>query len=120
VNANRARLGGLLFVGLLVALLLGGVASNFASAAPDGLDAVLRTGCRFDSDGRAIGGSCLAQHEQANQSRGSPLAGYGVRGIDNPFVATGLAGIGGVLVTFGVGCVVFRLARRRSGIGATT
>ena len=113
MTANRARLGALLFVGLLIALLLAGVASNFATAAPDGLDTVVRAGCAFDSGGRATGGSCLAQHEQANQSRDSPLAGYGVRGIDNPSVATGLAGVIGVLVTFGVGGVVFRLARRR-------
>ena len=43
----------------------------------------------------------------------SPLAGYGIRGVDNPYLSTGLAGVAGVLLTFGIGAGGFWLARRR-------
>ncbi|GAA3338233.1 PDGLE domain-containing protein [Amorphoplanes nipponensis] len=108
------RLGWFLAGGLLVALLLAGVVSNFASGSPDGLDATARQGCTFDSHGEITGGDCMARREQDHQLADGPLAGYGIRGIDNPYLSTGLAGVLGVLVTFAVGGGVFWLARRRS------
>lgn len=102
-----------LLTGLLVALLLAGVASSFASSQPDGLDAAARTGCTFDAQGHITGGDCLARREAGNQTEDSPLAGYGIRGLDGP-LSTGLAGVLGVLVTLGLGYGVVRLARRRS------
>jgi cobalt/nickel transport protein len=101
-----------LLTGLLVALLLAGVVSSFASSAPDGLDAAARKGCTFDAQGNITGGDCLARRETGNQTADSPLAGYGIRGLDGP-VSTGVAGAIGVLLTFGVGYGVFRLVRRR-------
>jgi cobalt/nickel transport protein len=41
------------------------------------------------------------------------LADYGIRGLGEGPLSTGLAGVIGVLVTFGVGYAVFWLARRR-------
>jgi len=108
------RLGWFLAGGLLVALLLAGVVSNFASGSPDGLDATAREGCTFDSHGEITGGTCMLQQEQAHQLADSPLADYGIRGIDNPYLSTGLAGVLGVLVTFAIGGGVFWLVRRRS------
>jgi cobalt/nickel transport protein len=108
------RLGWFLAGGLLVALLLAGVVSNFASSSPDGLDATARQGCTFDDHGTITGGSCMLQREQAHQAGDSPLAGYGIRGIDNPYLSTGLAGALGVLITFGIGGGVFWLVRRRT------
>jgi len=108
------RLGWFLAGGLLVALLLAGVVSNFASSSPDGLDATAREGCTFDSHGEITGGTCMLQREQDHQLADSPLAGYGIRGIDNPYLSTGLAGALGVLVTFAIGGGVFWLVRRRS------
>jgi cobalt/nickel transport protein len=102
-----------LLAGLLVALLLAGVVSSFASAAPDGLDSVALRGCTVDADGTITGGTCIAQREAENQTAGSPLADYGLRGIDNPYLSTGLAGVLGVLATFGLGGALFWLARRR-------
>ena len=99
--------------GLLVTLLLAGVVSNFASASPDGLDSTARQGCTFDAEGEITGGTCMAQREQEHQIAGSPLADYGIRGIDNPYLATGLSGVLGVLVTFAVGGSFFWLMRRR-------
>jgi cobalt/nickel transport protein len=115
---NR-RLGWFLAGGLLVALLLAGVVSNFASSSPDGLDATARQGCTFDSAGHITGGTCMAQKEQAHQVQDSPLAGYGIKGITNPYLSTGLAGIAGVLITFGVGFGLFWLLRRRQPVAQT-
>ncbi|MEV6349327.1 PDGLE domain-containing protein [Actinoplanes sp. NPDC051851] len=99
--------------GLLVALLLAGVVSNFASGSPDGLDATARDGCAVDDAGEITGGTCMAQKEQAHQMADSPLADYGVKGIDNPYLSTGLSGVLGVLITFGIGAGGFWLVRRR-------
>ena len=107
------RFGWFLTGGLLVALLLAGVVSNFASGSPDGLDATARQGCTFDAGGEITGGTCMAQQEQDHQLADSPLADYGIRGIDNPYLSTGLAGVAGVLITFGIGAGGFWLVRRR-------
>ncbi|MEU6020640.1 PDGLE domain-containing protein [Micromonospora sp. NPDC047134] len=106
------RLWGFLVGGLLVALLLAGVVSNFASPHPDGLDSSLREGCTFDAEGEITGGSCPAQQEKDHEI-GGPLADYGIAGIDNDFLSTGLSGVLGVLLTFAVAGGVFWLARRR-------
>jgi cobalt/nickel transport protein len=102
-----------LLIGLFVALVLAGVVSSFASGAPDGLDSVAREGCTFDSSGGITGGDCIARREAENQTADSPLADYGIRGIGNGYLSTGLAGVTGVLVTLGLGYGLFWLARRR-------
>jgi hypothetical protein len=91
------------FVGaaLLVALGLGLLVSPFASSSPDGLERVAEEeGFDDRAEDHALGDS--------------PVAGYGVRGIDDR-VGTGLSGGAGILATFGVGLVVFAVvgARRR-------
>ncbi|MFG3708538.1 PDGLE domain-containing protein [Micromonospora sp. NPDC047670] len=108
----RRRSWGFLVGGLLVALLLAGVVSNFASSHPDGLDSSLREGCTFDADDNITGGSCPAQREKEHEI-GGPLADYGVAGVDNDFLSTGLSGVLGVLLTFAVAGGVFWLVRRR-------
>jgi cobalt/nickel transport protein len=112
------RLGWFLGAGLLVALILAGVVSNFASASPDGLDATARRGCTFDSAGHITGGTCMAQRERGHQFGDSPLAGYGIRGVHNRYLSTGVAGAAGVLLTFGLGAGMFWLVRRRDRAGA--
>ncbi|KUL33371.1 PDGLE domain-containing protein [Actinoplanes awajinensis] len=107
------KLGWFLAGGLLVALLLAGVVSNFASGSPDGLDATAREGCTFGADGEITGGTCMLQREEGHQMADSPLADYGIKGIDNPYLSTGLAGAAGVLITFGLGAGGFWLVRRR-------
>ncbi|MEU6073425.1 PDGLE domain-containing protein [Micromonospora sp. NPDC047074] len=108
----RKRPWGFVVGGLLVALFLAGVVSSFASSHPDGLDSSLREGCTFDADDNITGGSCPAQREKEHEI-GGPLADYGVAGIDNDLLSTGLSGVLGVLLTFAVAGGAFWLVRRR-------
>jgi cobalt/nickel transport protein len=110
------RLGWFIAAGLLVAAVLAGVVSNFASSSPDGLDKTALHGCTVDDQGEITGGTCMAQREQAHQTADGPLAGYGIRGIDNKFLSTGLSGILGVAVTFAIGGGIFWLVRRRAPV----
>lgn len=116
-GATRTRLAVFLGLGLLVSLLLAGVVSSFASSQPDGLDSTARAGCTFNSDDEITGGNCLAKSVKAHDSDDSPLANYGIRGIDNGFVSTGLSGVAGVLVVAAVGGGLFWMLRRRSPAG---
>jgi cobalt/nickel transport protein len=108
-NRSWAFLAG----GLLVALLLAGVVSNYASSHPDGLDSSLLKGCTVDADDNIVAGSCPAQRAKGHELGDSPLADYGVRGVENRFLSTGLSGVLGVLVTFAIGVGGFWLLRRR-------
>ncbi|MEU5786908.1 PDGLE domain-containing protein [Micromonospora purpureochromogenes] len=109
----RKRSWGFVAVGLLVALLLAGVVSNYASSHPDGLDSSLLKGCTVDADDNITGGSCPAQQAKDHELADSPLADYGIRGVQNGFLSTGLSGVLGVLLTFALGGGVFWLLRRR-------
>lgn len=88
-----------LATGALVALVVGGVVSLAASAHPDGLEFVAET----------LGFIDAAQDSAAATS---PLADYGVAGLDGALSA-GLAGVIGVLVTVAAGVGLAWLARRR-------
>ncbi|MPZ28106.1 MAG: cobalamin biosynthesis protein CbiM [Micromonosporaceae bacterium] len=103
--------------GLVVSLLLAGVVSSLASSSPDGLEHAAQRGCAVDADGEIVAGSCLAQQEREHDLAGGWFADYGVRGLDNDWLATGLAGVVGVLVTFAVGGGLFWLVRRRRPAG---
>ncbi|MGH3727327.1 MAG: PDGLE domain-containing protein [Micromonosporaceae bacterium] len=110
-TGGRRRLRWFLLAGLLVALLLAGGVSSFASSAPDGLDSVSREGCRYSGE-EPSGGRCVARDGQDHEV-GGPLADYGIAGIENPYLSTALAGVIGVLLVFGLGAGLFWLARRR-------
>jgi cobalt/nickel transport protein len=56
----------------------------------------------------------MAQGEKEHQLADSPFADYGVAGIDNPYLATAIVGVVGVLGTFAVGAGLFWLVRRRT------
>ena len=99
--------------GLLVALLLAGVVSNFASGSPDGLDSASTKGCTLNENDEITGGSCMAQNAKDSETADSPFADYGISGIGNSYLSTGLAGVAGVLITFAVGGGLFWLARGR-------
>jgi cobalt/nickel transport protein len=93
--------GGFILGGLVVALLLAFLVSGFASSAPDGLERVAEDKGFLET---------ARDHAFAD----SPLADYSLRGVDNPRLSTGLAGVIGVLVTFAVGAGLAALVRRRT------
>lgn len=92
--------------GLLLALGLAFFVSPYASSSPDGLEKV--------SIDKGFSGTA-EDHPLAD----SPLADYAVKGVDDEKLSTGLAGIVGVAITFGLGMMVFGALRairaRRSG-----
>ena len=93
-----------LVAGLLVAIGLALVVSGFASSSPDGLEKV-------------AGEKGFLETAQDHLFADSPLADYSVKGVGNERLSTGLAGLIGVLVTFGLGLAVFALLRMRSRSG---
>ncbi|MEH0429527.1 energy-coupling factor ABC transporter permease [Streptomyces stelliscabiei] len=90
----------LLLAGLGTSLLLAGVVSFYASADPDGLEKVAAD--------KGIDAK-VEDHAAAD----SPLADYGVEGLDNARLAGGLAGVIGVGVTVAAGTGIFWAVRRR-------
>ena len=114
---DRRRLA-LFFAGFAVlALLLAGVVSYFASSSPDGLDSATRQGCQVvrTEAGERLDGNCVARQATEHDLGSGPLAGYAVGG-DGRF--TGIAGVVGVLATLAVGFGVFTLLRKRSRSGS--
>jgi cobalt/nickel transport protein len=109
----RKRTLWFVLAGLLVSLVLAGVVSNLASKAPDGLDATTLQGCTTDRDGNITGGDCIARNARDHETKDSPLADYGVRGLGHGWLSTGLSGVAGVLLTFAIGGGLFWLVRRR-------
>lgn len=112
-KSTKVRLAWVIGAGVIVALVLAGVVSNFASGSPDGLDSVLREGCTFDSNDEIVGGTCGAQAATDHDLGDSPLSDYGVKGVDNSFLSTGLSGVVGVLLTLAMGYGLFALLRSR-------
>lgn len=86
--------------GLLVALLLAGVVSFYASASPDGLNRVA-----IDKG--------FAAGEKPHALESSPLSGYSLRGVDNEKLSGGIAGVAGVGVTFLAAAALALVVRRR-------
>jgi len=97
---NKLSTNKFIAAGFLVAALLAGGASYYASSHPDGLEKVAKDIGFID----AAKDSAVA---------GSPLAGYGVSGIDNARVSGGLAGILGIIATGAVGGALFMFIRKK-------
>ena len=76
---------------LAVAVGLATAASPYASSSPDGLEKV------------AAEKAFLERGELHAVQEESPVPDYAVPGIDDPRVATGLAGFVGTVVVFGLG-----------------
>lgn len=89
-------------VGLLVALLVAGVASYYASTHPDGLEYVAEQTGFLDS-------------AEDSAAADGPLADYQARGVEDARLSGGLAGVLGTLVVLGGAGGLFWLVRSRSG-----
>jgi cobalt/nickel transport protein len=87
--------------GLVVSLLVAAVLSFYASSHPDGLEFV------------AEKAGFIVQAEDSAASE-SPLADYGVAGVDDERVSTGLAGVAGSLVVLAVAGGLALALRRRT------
>jgi cobalt/nickel transport protein len=112
VNARSSTRGRRFHLGfLLVALIVAGGLSYFASPHPDGLDSVTLQGCQVtEVDGaERLDGQCIARNARDSATAGSPLAGYSVVGYEG---TVGPAGIIGVLVTLVLAGGLFWLLRR--------
>lgn len=75
----------LVIVGVLVALVLAGVVSFYASSSPDGLNRVA------EDQG-------ISRTQRQHKAAGGPLAGYRAKGVADDRLATGVAGVTGALV----------------------
>jgi cobalt/nickel transport system permease protein len=100
----RSGVWGFAASGLVVAALLVLVVAPLASGEPDGLERV------------AIDQGLIESAEEQAIAE-SPLADYGVGGVEDEATGTRVAGLVGVLVTFGIGAAivgVFVVLRKRS------
>lgn len=92
----------LMIAGVVVALLLAGVASYYASSHPDGLEYVAEQAGFLDT-------------AEENPNADGPFADYATDGVDNARLSGGLAGVVGALTVLvlagGLAFVVRRRAR---------
>ncbi|MGY1808414.1 PDGLE domain-containing protein [Blastococcus sp. SYSU D00669] len=94
------RRTGFWVAGVLLALLIAGVGSYYASSAPDGLEhSAEEAGFAHTAEDSAVAGS--------------PLADYAVSGVDDGRLSGGLAGVIGVAVTLVVAGGLALVVRRR-------
>jgi cobalt/nickel transport protein len=84
----------------VVALILAGVVSFYASSSPDGLN-------------RVAADKGFSSTERTHTSDGSPLAGYESKGVDNPRVSKAVAGITGTAIVLVLAGGLTLLVRRR-------
>jgi cobalt/nickel transport protein len=88
---------------LVVALLLAGVVSYYASSEPDGLNRVAQdTG--------------ISRTEKQHATADGPLAGYSTKDVDNQRLSGGLAGVAGVVVVLVLAGGLALVVRRRKPV----
>jgi hypothetical protein len=89
----------LILVGLALSLVLAGGLSYYASSQPDG----------FEKSAGEIG---FLDTAEDSPLAGSPLAEYGVAGVENERLSGGLAGVIGVASTAAISFGIFYALRR--------
>jgi hypothetical protein len=104
---TRVKLGAFVLGGLAIAALLAFVVSPNASSKPDGLNKVA-----MDRG--------FADQQKDHALDDGPTAGYAVKGVHDDRLSTGLAGLLGVGVTFGLGVGLFVVVRRAGRKDDTT
>ena len=89
-----------LLAGMVISILVAGLLSFYATSHPDGLET-----------GAEEKGFLDTAKDPLNS--GSPLADYGVSGVDNERLSVGLSGILGVAITLVVSLLLFRYLAKR-------
>jgi len=90
-----------IFAVLVAALLVAGVVSYWASAAPDGLE-------------KTSSAAGLMPPENSSPSLPAPLKDYKVAGLSNEFLSNGLAGLAGTLLVLALVFAAGRLLARKT------
>jgi cobalt/nickel transport protein len=96
----RTRTRTFLLIGVLVALLIAGVGSYYASSSPDGLE----------STAAAQG---FGDTARTSPTAGSPLAHYATAGVGDARLSGGLAGVVGVVLVLALASGLVLVVRRR-------
>ncbi len=102
-SSSRARTGWFLAAAVAVCLVLAGIASYYASSSPDGLEKVATE-------------QGLDANAKDSVTADSPLADYGVAGVENERLSVGVAGVIGVGVTLLAAGGLFLLVRKREPV----
>lgn len=86
--------------GVTLSLVIAGLLSYYASSHPDGLEKVAEDKGFLDTATGAV-------------NSGSPLADYGISGVDNERLSVGLSGVVGVIITLIVSLLLFKLLAKK-------
>ena len=89
-----------LLAGLFLSLAVAGFLSYYASSDPDGLEKVAEEKGFLDTAKDSV-------------NAGTPLADYGITGLDNERLSVGLSGAIGVLVTLIVAFMIFKAIAKK-------
>ena len=101
MNQNKSNLKKFYALFFIAALSLAGVISFYASSSPDGLEKVA------EDEG-------FLESAEDSALSNSPLADYGLAGLDSERLSVGIAGVIGVVVTAIIALALFTLIKKRS------
>ena len=101
MNQNKSNLKKFYLLFFIAALSLAGGLSFYASSSPDGLEKVA------EDEG-------FLESAEDSALSNSPLADYGLAGLDSERLSVGIAGVIGVVVTAIVALALFYLIKKRS------
>lgn len=101
MNQNKSNLKKFYLLFFIAALSLAGGLSYYASSSPDGLEKVA------EDEG-------FLESAEDSALSNSPLADYGLAGLDSERLSVGIAGVIGVVVTAIIALALFTLIKKRS------
>lgn len=101
MNQSKNNLKKFYVLFFLAALSLAGGLSYYASSSPDGLEKVA------EDEG-------FLESAKDSALSNSPLADYGLAGLDSERLSVGIAGVVGVVVTAIIALALFTLIKKRS------
>jgi hypothetical protein len=101
MNQNKSNLKKFYALFFIAALFLAGGLSFYASSSPDGLEKVA------EDEG-------FLESAEDSALSNSPLADYGLAGLDSERLSVGIAGVIGVVVTAIIALALFTLIKKKS------